>query len=217
MRLDTKSRSPWTGWSSASWGSTRYSQSTKAWRASANWPENSRASSSLCCLDGEKKMTAITQQILFFTVMQTCSVKPSTPVSVFIFSLPLHALAADGVPFVTNFSQKVIQFLRVCRQLSFVPHGLPRPHRGVVDGLFWSQCFLKLLERRKNDGREKTVAGNGAVKKTEYLMMHFSSCTLCFVSCTLILSGSLEISSSESSLFSASSNQSVSFLQASWN
>lgn len=41
--------------------------------------------------------------------------------------------------------------------------------------------------------------------------------TLCLVSWTLILSGSLEISSSESSLFSASSSQSVSFLQASWN
>lgn len=54
MRLDTRSRSPWTGWSSASWGSTRYNQSTSAWRASANWPENSRASSSLCCLKGEK-------------------------------------------------------------------------------------------------------------------------------------------------------------------
>lgn len=51
MRLDTRSRSPWTGWSSASWGSTRYNQSTRAWRASANCPENSRASSSLCCLE----------------------------------------------------------------------------------------------------------------------------------------------------------------------
>ncbi len=49
-RLETRSRSPWTGWSSASWGSTRYSQSTSAWRASANWPENKRASSNLCCL-----------------------------------------------------------------------------------------------------------------------------------------------------------------------
>lgn len=46
----TRSRSPWTGWSSASWGSTLYSQSTKACSASMNWPENKRASSSLCCL-----------------------------------------------------------------------------------------------------------------------------------------------------------------------
>lgn len=61
MRLETRSRSPWTGWSSASWGSTRYSQSTSAWRASANWPENKRASSNLCCL--RRKIS----QIIFFT------------------------------------------------------------------------------------------------------------------------------------------------------
>lgn len=61
MRLETRSRSPWTGWSSASWGSTRYSQSTSAWRASANWPENKRASSNLCCLRRK------TSQIIYFS------------------------------------------------------------------------------------------------------------------------------------------------------
>lgn len=50
IRLRTRSMSPCTGWSSASWGSTLYSQSMRAWRASVNWPENSRASSSLFCL-----------------------------------------------------------------------------------------------------------------------------------------------------------------------
>lgn len=50
IRLRTRSMSPWTGWSSASCGSTLYSQSVRAWRASVNCPENSSASSSLFCL-----------------------------------------------------------------------------------------------------------------------------------------------------------------------
>lgn len=54
IRLRTRSMSPCTGWSSASWGSTLYSQSMRAWRASVNWPENKRASSSLFCLQESK-------------------------------------------------------------------------------------------------------------------------------------------------------------------
>lgn len=50
MRFMTRSRSPCTGWSSANCGSTLYNQSTKACKASMNWPENSKASSNLCCL-----------------------------------------------------------------------------------------------------------------------------------------------------------------------
>lgn len=50
IRLCTMSLSPPTGTSSASWGSALYSQSFRAWRASVNRPENSSASSSLCCL-----------------------------------------------------------------------------------------------------------------------------------------------------------------------
>lgn len=50
IRLCTMSLSPLTGTSSASWGSALYSQSFRAWRASVNRPENSSASSSLCCL-----------------------------------------------------------------------------------------------------------------------------------------------------------------------
>lgn len=56
MRFMTRSRSPCTGWSSASCGSTLYNQSTKACRASMNWPENSRASSNLCCLRKAHKL-----------------------------------------------------------------------------------------------------------------------------------------------------------------
>lgn len=50
IRLCTMSLSPLTGTSSTSWGSALYSQSFRAWRASVNRPENSSASSSLCCL-----------------------------------------------------------------------------------------------------------------------------------------------------------------------
>lgn len=49
------SLSPPTGTSSASWGSALYSQSFKACRASVNLPENSSASSNLCCLRGAKQ------------------------------------------------------------------------------------------------------------------------------------------------------------------
>lgn len=57
IRLCTMSLSPQTGTSSASWGSARYSQSFRAWRASVNLPEKSRASSSLCCLRKSKPET----------------------------------------------------------------------------------------------------------------------------------------------------------------
>lgn len=56
MRLRTRSMSPCTGWSSASWGSTLYSQSIRACRASVNCPENNSASSSLFCLRGSERL-----------------------------------------------------------------------------------------------------------------------------------------------------------------
>ena len=63
MRLLTMSLSPPTGTSSASWGSARYNQSFNACRASVNLPENSSASSSLCCL---QKRTTHTKHGLFY-------------------------------------------------------------------------------------------------------------------------------------------------------
>lgn len=50
IKLLTKSFSPPIGTSSATCGSALYSQSLSAWRASLNLPENSSASSNLCCL-----------------------------------------------------------------------------------------------------------------------------------------------------------------------
>lgn len=68
-------------------------------------------------------------------------------------SLPLDALATDSVPLVSDFSHQVVQFLGVCRQLSFVPHGLPRPHGGVINRLLRAQRFLELLS--ENGGEER--------------------------------------------------------------
>lgn len=92
IRLRTRSMSPCTGWSSASWGSTLYNQSIRAWRASVNWPENNKASSSLFCLqyrtkysqwgclaDGGMKYSAHWENILTFplTSHKQCPICPS--------------------------------------------------------------------------------------------------------------------------------------------
>lgn len=42
----------------------------------------------------------------------------------FTSSVPFNTLPTDGVPLVPDFPHQVVQFLLVCRQLSFVPHGL---------------------------------------------------------------------------------------------
>lgn len=92
------------------------------------------------------------QQLLIITFYFSYDISRETSFSPHpLSSSPLHTLATDGVPFVTNFSYQVIQFLSVCRQLSFVPHGLTGPHCGVINRLLWSQCFLKLLDMQKKD------------------------------------------------------------------
>lgn len=69
--------------------------------------------------------------------------------SLFYFFLPLYTLATNGVPLVSDLAHQVIQFLGVCGQLGLVPHGLSRPHCGVVNWLLGPQRFLELLKGKK--------------------------------------------------------------------
>lgn len=140
IRLETRSRSPWTGWSSASWGSTRYSQSTSAWRASANWPENKRASSNLCCLRRKHS------KLFSFLHFIHHSIIPKWVKVIWQNISPLHTLSTNCVPFVTDLAQQVVQFLRVCWQCGLVSHGLPRAHCGVIHWLLGAKRLLEILQ-----------------------------------------------------------------------
>lgn len=101
IRLRTRSMSPCTGWSSASWGSTLYNQSIRAWRASVNWPENNKASSSLFCLQNRTKYS-----------QWGCLAEWNTTL-IGRKSSPFHWLPTNSVPFVSQFTQHVVQLLSV--------------------------------------------------------------------------------------------------------
>lgn len=146
IRLCTMSLSPQTGTSSASWGSARYSQSFRAWRASVNLPEKSSASSSLCCLRKSKPETKwgafpISGPFSFFFLMLGRNLNP-VPIDCII---PLHGLAADGVPRVFEFSHLIFQMLSVTAGLSSLVKVASVLRCGVVHGPLRSQQLLELL------------------------------------------------------------------------
>lgn len=141
----------------------------------------------------------------------------------------------------------MVQALGVIRELAFLFQGSSGPDRGVVNGLLPTQGFLELLLSISSKEKQLSYNGTNnyggfrsglwrevrGILQTPFPLLpspvlrgsreasRHQTCprphTLCLESCSLILSGSFEISSSESRRFSASSNQSTSFFQASWN
>lgn len=143
IRLRTRSMSPCTGWSSASWGSTLYSQSIRAWRASVNWPENKRASSSLFCLQERTNHSQwVKRPLEILQIVWWDKIRQQTWEDVYV---PFYRLAADSVPFVSQFTQHVVQFLIIILKGGLVFQRPPCPSSGVVYWVFAPQSFLELL------------------------------------------------------------------------
>ncbi len=59
---------------------------------------------------------------------------------------PLHAFSTNGVPFVTDLAQQVVQFLCIRGQCGLISHGLPRAHCGVIHWLLGAKRLLELLQ-----------------------------------------------------------------------
>lgn len=149
IRLRTRSMSPCTGWSSASWGSTLYNQSIRAWSASVNCPENSRASSSLFCLQERTNHSHLVEssleilQVVWLYFRSWCDkIQKCVWENVF---LPFYWLATHSVPFVPQFAQHVVQLLNIILQGGLVFQGPPSPSGGVVHWVFAAHSFLELL------------------------------------------------------------------------
>lgn len=60
--------------------------------------------------------------------------------------LPFNTLPTHSVPLVSDLPEEVVQFLGVSWQCSFVSHGLPRAHCGVIYWLLRTKSLLKLLQ-----------------------------------------------------------------------
>lgn len=152
IRLRTRSMSPCTGWSSASWGSTLYSQSMRAWRASVNWPENNRASSSLFCLqestNHQQWMNRSSEALqIVRLVVDEGKIQQQMWGDA---SLPFDGLATNSVPPVPQFTQHVVQLLIIILKGCLVFQGPPCSSGGVIHWVFAAQSFLELLSMRNN-------------------------------------------------------------------
>lgn len=64
-------------------------------------------------------------------------------------SSPFYRLATNGVPFVPQLAQHVVQLLVVVLKGGLVLQGAPGPSGGVVHRVFAAHGFLKLLRARR--------------------------------------------------------------------
>ena len=62
---------------------------------------------------------------------------------------PLHRLATNSIPFVSDFSQEVVQFLSVIREQRLLFQGSACSNCSVIYRLFATKSFLELLFSEK--------------------------------------------------------------------
>lgn len=111
----------------------------RAWRASVNWPENNKASSSLFCL---KESTNHKLWVQRSAGVQQKQIQENA-------SLPFNWFATNCVPFVPQFTQHVVQLLIIILQRGLVFQGTSCSSCGVIHWVFAAQRFLELLWMRE--------------------------------------------------------------------